>query len=65
MFLEEALFVSEPRVDMLNDLNLQTISDTAWFLNENTQISGNLTFGQVKFERNVDVKVCLSVKDIQ
>lgn len=58
MFLGEAIFASEPRVDVLNGVNIQSISDATWFLNENTHISGNLTFEQVDFSSNVDLKVC-------
>lgn len=57
--LGEAIFASEPRVNVLNDVNMQAISDTTWFLNENSHVLGNLTFEQVDFTNNVDLKVWL------
>lgn len=59
VFLGEAIFASEPRVNVLNDVNMQAISDTTWFLNENSHVLGNLTFEQVDFTNNVDLKVWL------
>lgn len=59
VFLGEAIFASEPRVNVLNDVNMQAISDTTWFLNENSHVLGNLTFEQVDFTNIVDLKVWL------
>lgn len=57
VFLGEAIFASEPRVNVLNDVNIQAISANTWFLNENTHVSGNLTFEQVDFTSHVDLRV--------